>query len=67
VAQRQQVQESERQERLRVLLVLRHLALNRHDVGEDVAVGDDDALGICRRARCKDDLGCIIRRCLRSG
>ena len=28
----------------RVLPVLRHLALHRHDVGEHVAVADDDAL-----------------------
>ena len=39
------------------LPVLRHLALDRHDVREDVAMCDDHALGFGRRARGEDDLG----------
>ena len=37
--------------------VLRHLALDRDDVGEHVAVGDDDALGLGGGAGREDDLG----------
>ena len=36
------------------------LALDRHDVGQDVAVGDDDALGLGRRAGREDDLGDVV-------
>ena len=39
----------------RPLLVLRHLALDRDDVRQDVAVGDDDAFGLGRRAGREDD------------
>ena len=36
---------------------IRHLALDRDDVGEDVLVGEDDALGLGGRAGREDDLG----------
>ena len=62
VAERQQVDEPQRQERPGVLPVLRHLALDRHDVGEHVAMADDDALGIGRRARGEDDLDDVVAR-----
>ena len=45
------------QERPRVLAVLHHLALDRDDVREHVAVRDDDPFGLGGRARREDDLG----------
>ena len=57
VTERQEVQEADRAERARVLLVLRHLALDRDDVREDVLVGEDDPLRFRRRAGREDDLG----------
>ena len=62
VAERQQVQEPQREERPAVAPVLQHLALDRDDVGQHVAVGDDDALGLGRRARREDDLGDVVAR-----
>ena len=62
VAERQQVQEAEREERRAPLPVLQHLALDRDDVREDVAVRDDDALRLGGRARREDDLGDVVAR-----
>ena len=49
VAQRQQIQKTERMEDALVLQVLANLALQRLKIGEDVPMGDDDAtrLGRC--------------------
>ena len=62
VAERQKIEKANRQERLRPLPVLRDLLLDGNDVGEDVPVGDDDALGIGGRAGREDDLRGIVRR-----
>ncbi len=62
VAERQQIEEANRQERLRPLPVLRDLFLDGNDVGEDVPMGDDDALWIRGRAGRKDDFRGIVRR-----
>ena len=60
VAQRQQVQEPEREERPAPSAVLQHLAFDRDDVREHVAVGDDDALRLGRRARRENDLRDVV-------
>ena len=60
MAERQQVQEADRGKRRGPLPVLQHLALDRDDVGEDVAVGDDDALRLGGRAGREDDLRDIV-------
>ncbi len=60
VAERQQVQEAQREERRAPLAVLQDLAFDRHDVRQHVAVGDDDALGLGGRARREDDLGDVV-------
>jgi hypothetical protein len=57
VTERKEIEKPERQERLRPLLVLRHLVLDRHDVGEDVAMADHDPLRLGGRAGGKDDFG----------
>ena len=44
------------------LAVLQHLALDRHDVRQDVAVRDDDAFRLGGRARREDDLGDVVAR-----
>ena len=62
VAERQQVQEAQRKERRAPLAVLEHLALDRDDVRQHVAVGDDDALRLGGRARGEDDLGDVVAR-----
>jgi hypothetical protein len=62
VTERQQVEEPQWKERPSPLAVLQHLAFDRDDVREDVAMGDDDALRVSRRAGRKDDLGDIIAR-----
>ena len=46
----------------RVAAVLLHLVLDRHDVGEDVPVRDDDALGLGGRSRREDDLDDRVAR-----
>ena len=60
VAERQQVQEAQREERPAPLAVLQDLAFDRHDVRQHVAVGDDDALGLGGRAGGEDDLGDVV-------
>ena len=50
MAEREKVQKANRLERLGVFLVLLHLALDRHDVGENVPVLDDYAFRFRRRA-----------------
>ena len=65
VAERQQIEEADRQKRPGPLPVLRDLPLDRHDVGEDVPVGDDDALGVGGGAGREDDLRRIVRRQIR--
>ena len=62
VAERQQVDEAQRMERPRVAAVLHHLALDRDDVGHHVAMADDDALRLGRRARGEDDLDDVVAR-----
>ena len=47
-------------ERPRVPAVLQNLALDRHDVGQQVAMRDHDALRLGRRARREDDLGDVV-------
>ena len=60
VAERQQVQEANREERRRPFPVLQHLAFDRHDVGEHVAVRDDHAFRFGCRARREDDLRDVV-------
>ena len=62
VAERQQVDEAQRMERPRVPPVLHHLALDRDDVRQDVAVADDDALRLGRGAGREDDLDDVVAR-----
>ncbi len=57
VAERQQIEKPDRLERTNVSPVLRHLAFDRHDVREDVAMCQHHALGLRRRTRREDDLG----------
>ena len=49
-------------ERLAPFPVLEDLVLDRDDVRQDVAVGDDDALGLGGRAGREDDLGDVVVR-----
>jgi hypothetical protein len=60
VAERQQVEEPDGEERPRPGLVLRDLPLDRQHVGEDVPVRQHHALGLGRRTRGEDHLGCIV-------
>jgi hypothetical protein len=39
-----------------------HLAFHRDDVGQHVAMANDDALRLGRRARCEDDLNDVVAR-----
>src|SRR5438874_339908 len=48
--------------RLRVLLVLLDLAINRLDVREHIPVPDDDALGLGGCARRENDLNDVVPR-----
>ena len=60
VAERQQVQESDRLKGPRVPLVFVDLARHRHDVGEDVAMTDHHAFRFGCRARREHDLRHVI-------
>ena len=60
VAQRQQIQEAQREERPAPPPVLQHFALDRHDVRQHVPVRDDNAFGLGGRPRREDDLGHIV-------
>ncbi len=62
VAERQEIQESEGEKRTAILPVLQHFPLNGFDICEHVTMGDDDALGLGRRARGKDDFCGRIER-----
>ena len=62
VAERQQIEKAQRQERPRVFLVLEHLALDRHDVRQHVAMADDHALGFGGGAGREDDLRDVVAR-----
>ena len=62
VTQRKQIQEPDRRERPHVLEIFADLALDRHDVGQDVAMRDDDALRLGGRARGEQDFGDIVAR-----
>ena len=66
VAQRQEIEEANRLERPRVSSVLRELVLDRDDVRQDVAMGQDDALRFGGRTRREDDLGDVVGRRLRA-
>ena len=66
VAQRQQIEETDGRERARVAQVLLDLAFHRNNVGQNVPVRDDDALGFGRGAGGEDDLGGLIPGDLRS-
>ena len=67
VAERQEVEESNREKRPGPLAVLRDLPLDRHDVGEEVPVGDDHALRVGSGAGREDDLRRVVGRQLRWG
>src|SRR5579871_4627409 len=56
VAERQQVQETDREEGPPITAILQDFALHGNDVGEDVAVRDDDAFGFGGGTGGKDDL-----------
>ncbi len=60
VAERQEVQKANRRKWPAPLAVLHDFAFDRHDVREDVAVGDDDAFGLGRRAGREDDLRHVV-------
>ena len=60
VAERQQVQKAQRMEDALVAKVLADLALQRLEVGQDVAVRDDDAARLGRGARGEDDLHDVV-------
>ena len=60
VAERQQVQKTDRRERSRVPAVLRDLALDRDDVREDVPVGEDHPFRFRGRAGREDDLDDVV-------
>ena len=60
VAERKEIQEAKRKERPAPLSILQNLALDRHDVREDVPVGDDDAFRLSGCAGGEDDLGDIV-------
>ncbi len=60
VAQRQQVEEPDGRKRPRVLPVLHDLVLDRHDVGQDVAMRDDHAFRLGGGSRREDDLRRVV-------
>ncbi len=62
VAERQQVEKPQREEGTAPLAILQHLALDRHDVRQHVAMRDHHTLGLGRRARREDDLGHVVAR-----
>ena len=57
VAERQQIQKAERIKRRAPLPILQDFFFDGDDVREDVAMRDDDALRLGRRARGEDDFG----------
>jgi hypothetical protein len=60
VAERQQIQKPDRRERLRVFSIFQNLAFDGDYVREDVAMLDDDTLGLgCRTGR-KQNLGGVV-------
>ena len=62
VAERQQVEKAQRMKDALVLQILADLALQRLQVGQDVAVRDDDAARLGRRAGGEDDLHDVVAR-----
>ena len=62
MAQRQQVEESDRRERAIVAQVLFHLVFHRNNICKNVPVRDDHAFGIGRGAGSEDDFRCLIFR-----
>jgi hypothetical protein len=60
VAERQQIQESQRLERPRVLPVLHHLAFDRDDVREHVAMAMTTPFGVGGCAGGEDDLDDVV-------
>ena len=60
VAERQQVQEADGKKRPRVFAVFLDLAFHRNDVRENVAMRDDDALGLGGGAGGEDDFGDLV-------
>ena len=62
VAERQQVEEAQRQEGPGIRLVLGHFLRDRHEVGQQVLVANDDALGLRRGAGREHDLGDVVAR-----
>ncbi len=62
MAQWQQVQETQRMKDALVAKVLADLALQRLEVGQNVAMGDDYTARLGSRARGKDDLHDVVAR-----
>jgi len=60
VTERQQVQKSHWKQRPGPASILLHFALDRNDIRQDVAMGDDHAFGFTGGARREDDLGDVI-------
>ena len=60
VAERQEVEEADGGKWRGPLPVLHHLTLDRDDVGEDVPMGDDDALRLGCGTGCEDDLRHVV-------
>ena len=60
VAQRQQVEKSDGRERAGVAEVFLHLIFDRNNVGQNVPMRDDDALGLGGGAGGEDDFGGLI-------
>src|SRR5437764_13840487 len=57
MAEREKVQETDGEKGAAVFEIFLDFALHRDDVGDDVAVGDDDAFGLGGGAGGEDDLG----------
>jgi hypothetical protein len=62
VAERQQVEKTDGRERPLVAKIFLHFAFHRNDVGENIAVRNDYALGLGGGAGGENDLGGLISR-----
>ena len=62
VTERQEVEETDGKERAAVFLVFPDLLFDRDDVGQDVAVGEDDPFRLGRRAGREDDFDRVVAR-----
>src|SRR5579872_6471160 len=60
MTERKQIQEPQRMHEALILQIRTHLALQRSNVRQNIAVGNDYALGFGRRARRKNNLQDVV-------